>query len=237
VNGSEVKKLRMAVLVLASTLTLVLGGGIGCFLTLRHNARPVAAETMTTTTSSTIPQLTREMDDEIVNGRDGKFLADYTGQEGEWAEDNENTFLPDTAPKKKKNLMKIKGRYYKYKDTSILAAQKTINAKPGSMSATWGGKHKLKVNDKKSTHLIGHNPGIFSILFKLKKNSKIVIYDYRGKKRTYKVKEIVRVDDRAYTVTKPKKDYWDKIVKPGNDEQVVFQTCVNDHTNLIVIAK
>jgi hexokinase len=222
-----VRNLRMAVMFMAILISLLLGGVAGFYLGLNKTTAGTASNVDTESSRY------RALNDEVLDGED---TADYSGTEGSLAQDDDNEYLPDTSTKLK-NEFKIRGKYYPYKDTTIASAQAAINANPATLAATWGGKHKLKVDDKKSTHIIGHNPGMFSILPKLKVGEKIVVYDYRGKKRTYTIKEATKVDDEAYTVKKPKKDYWDVIADSGKKEQIVLQTCLSKTTNLVIVAR
>jgi len=129
----------------------------------------------------------------------------------------------------------ISGQTFVYADGGRANGQAIIDANH-NMISTWGGTQVLSVNDGLSTHLIGHNPGVFSILFSQHVGSPITVFDSTGASRTYHVTEIARVDDFAMTLTNPPRNYWDRITGVGGREQIVLQTCITDTTNLILFA-
>ncbi|GFH40609.1 sortase domain-containing protein [Lactococcus insecticola] len=176
----------------------------------------------------------REYNADIVKGLYGRSRADYTGDEFTKSQDDDNSFLPDTETTLQRKLY-IQGKYYDYQDGGIAKGQALINAKPGTLASTWGGAAVNNVRDNRSTHFIGHNPGLFSILTKMKVGEKITVYDYKGQNRQYTVTKIVQIGDHAFSTTLPKTDYWPTIVQPGSREQVVLQTCLSKTVNLLVI--
>ncbi|WP_172206983.1 sortase domain-containing protein [Lactococcus hodotermopsidis] len=176
----------------------------------------------------------RRYNADIVKGLYGRSLADYTGDEFTKSHDDSNSYLPETATTLQRKIM-IRGKYYDYKDGGLAKGQELINDNPATICSTWGGVTVNNVADKRSTHFIGHNPGLFSILPTMTLGEKITVYDYKGQEREYKVSKIVKIDDNAFSVKAPKKDYWPTIVQPGKREQVVFETCLDKTTNLLVI--
>ena len=118
------------------------------------------------------------------------------------------------------------------KTISLVNSQGATAAPKGNAAGYWYGNGK--VDDAKTTHIIGHNPGAFAGLFKLKKGSVIKITDSNGKVRNYKVYSILTVNDAAYG--KNGKDYWSTIFNQKG-EAISLQTCINNDWNLIVLAK
>lgn len=118
------------------------------------------------------------------------------------------------------------------KTIPLVNSQGAKAAPNGNKAGYWSGNGK--VDDKKTTHIIGHNPGSFAGMFKLKNGSVIKVTDANGKVRNYKVYSILTVNDNVYG--KNGKDYWSSIFNQKG-ESISLQTCINDYWNLIVLAK
>lgn len=133
---------------------------------------------------------------------------------------------------KAKTVVKKNEITFSGKTIPLVNSQGAAAAPKGNKAGYWRGNGK--VNDKKSTHIIGHNPGSFAGMFKLKKGSTIKVVDSDGKTRNYKVYSILTVNDNVYG--KNGKDYWSTIFNQKG-ESISLQTCINDYWNLIVLAK
>lgn len=90
-------------------------------------------------------------------------------------------------------------------------------------------------NDGVNTHFIGHNPGIFNILFSVSGGNQIIVTDTSGTPTYYTVNQIFQVDDYATGVVDGQ-SYADQIIGSGGGERITLQTCVNDDINLIIMA-
>ncbi|MHC5269654.1 sortase domain-containing protein [Enterococcus sp. LJL98] len=137
------------------------------------------------------------------------------------------TVLPTQGKKLKKNQLTFSGQ-----TISLVNSQGKTSAPSGNKAGYWRGNGK--VNDQKTTHIIGHNPGAFSGIFRLKKGSVIQVTDSNGKSRNYKVYSILTVNDYGYG--KNGKDYWSTIFNQKG-EAISLQACINEDWNLIVLAK
>lgn len=104
-----------------------------------------------------------------------------------------------------------------------------------SIVSTWGGASVQSGSDNQNTHFIGHNPGIFSVLFSLHIGDVITVTDGNGQPTDYKIYSIVQVDDSGYDIHDGH-DYWDQITGTGGGERITLQTCIDDSTNLVVFA-
>ncbi|MDR0199884.1 MAG: sortase [Streptococcaceae bacterium] len=143
--------------------------------------------------------------------------------------------VSEVVPESLTNALIIKGQTYHYQDGGQGSGQAIIDAAPNSNISTWGGAGVQSVNDGLSTHFIGHNPGVFGVLFSLSAGDVITVYDNTGAKRDYTVSQVDRVDDYANSLSGGG-NYWDRMVGSGGGERLVFQTCINDDTNLVVFA-
>ncbi|EOH94337.1 class F sortase [Enterococcus pallens] len=131
------------------------------------------------------------------------------------------------------NMLQIAGSYIPYSNAGQGSGQAVIDADHGA-AATWGGASVQSGNDGMNTHIIGHNPGAFNVLFSLGVGSTIEVSDASGQISTYTVQNIVTVDDSAYGLDGT--DYWNQITGTGGGERLTLQTCINDFQNLIVFA-
>lgn len=143
--------------------------------------------------------------------------------------------VPAAAPaaQLQPNMLQIAGTHIPYSNAGQGSGQAVIDANHGA-AATWGGAAVQSGTDGMNTHIIGHNPGAFNVLFSLGVGSTIEVSDASGQVSTYTVQNIVTVDDSAYGLDGT--DYWDQITGTGGGERVTLQTCINDYQNLIVFA-
>lgn len=138
---------------------------------------------------------------------------------------------PSYAP----NTMYVGGSAIPYQNGGQGAGQSVIDANPYGAISTWGGAASQSGTDGLNSHFIGHNPGIFSVLFSLGGGSQIIVTDGAGNPTTYTVRNIMRVNDSAVDINNGT-NYWDQITGTGGGERITLQTCIDDHTNLIVMA-
>ena len=143
-------------------------------------------------------------------------------------EESQNTATPAPATIGADQLM-INGQAISYTNAGQGSGQAIIDANPNQV-ATWGGAVVQSGNDGANTHFIGHNPGIFNVLFSLGTGATIEVSD----SATYTVSQIVTVDDSGFAADGT--DYWDQITGSGGGERITLQTCINDDYNLIVFA-
>lgn len=113
--------------------------------------------------------------------------------------------------------------------------QGIIDGNPYGVASTWGGAELQSGSDGLNSHFIGHNPGVFHLLFSLETGNQVTITDGNGTPTVYTVSSIFQVDDYAVGIADGQ-EYWDLITGTGGGERVTFQVCINDTTNLIVIA-
>ena len=146
-------------------------------------------------------------------------------------EESQNTATPAPATIGADQLM-INGQAISYTNAGQGSGQAIIDANPNQV-ATWGGAVVQSGNDGANTHFIGHNPGIFNVLFSLGTGATIEVSDSANNVTTYTVSQIVTVDDSGFAADGT--DYWDQITGSGG-ERITLQTCINDDYNLIVFA-
>lgn len=147
-------------------------------------------------------------------------------------EESQNTTTPAPATIGADQLM-INGQAISYSNAGQGSGQAIIDANPNQV-ATWGGAVVQSGNDGANTHFIGHNPGIFNVLFSLGTGATIEVSDSANNVTTYTVSQIVTVDDSGFAADGT--DYWDQITGSGGGERITLQTCINDDYNLIVFA-
>lgn len=147
-------------------------------------------------------------------------------------EESQNTATPAPATIGADQLM-INGQAISYTNAGQGSGQTIIDANPNQV-ATWGGAVVQSGNDGANTHFIGHNPGIFNVLFSLGTGATIEVSDSANNVTTYTVSQIVTVDDSGFAADGT--DYWDQITGSGGGERITLQTCINDDYNLIVFA-
>lgn len=127
----------------------------------------------------------------------------------------------------------VNGQLISYANAGQGNGQAIIDANP-NVVATWGGSAVQSGNDGVNTHFIGHNPGIFNVLFSVGTGATIEVSDGSNNVTSYTVSQIVTVDDSG--IAEDGTDYWDQITGTGGGERITLQTCINDDYNLIVFA-
>lgn len=132
------------------------------------------------------------------------------------------------------STMYVGGLVISYQNAGEGSGQSVIDNNP-NVIATWGGAATQSGNDGLNTHFIGHNPGIFSVLFQLGGGETITVTDGAGTPTNYVVSQIFQVDDYGTGITDGQ-EYMDLLIGTGGGERITLQTCINDSVNLIVIA-
>jgi len=140
-----------------------------------------------------------------------------------------------TTPAYSASTMYVAGQAISYQNGGQTYGQSIIDSYPDSMISTWGGAATQSGTDGQNTHFIGHNPGVFSVVFNLSTGNQIVVTDSNGTPTTYTVSSIFQVDHYANGVADGI-NYWDTITGTGGGERITLQACVNDTINIIIIA-
>lgn len=158
--------------------------------------------------------------------------AETTNETTAPAEENQNAANPAPASMQADQLM-VNGQLISYANAGQGNGQAIIDANP-NVVATWGGAAVQSADDGVNTHFIGHNPGIFNVLFSVGTGATIEVSDGSNNVTSYTVSQIVTVDDSG--IAEDGTDYWDQITGTGGGERITLQTCINDDYNLIVFA-
>lgn len=124
----------------------------------------------------------------------------------------------------------IGGSAIPYQNGGQGSGQSIIDNAP--VASTWGGAAVQSGSDGLNTHIIGHNPGVFSALFNVGIGSRVTITDGNGTPTNYIINRIYEVNDNAIGVSDGV-DYWNQMIGTGGGERVTFQTCENDHVNWV----
>lgn len=147
--------------------------------------------------------------------------------------DNQNVAEPEQPTSIQADQLMINGQFISYSNAGQGSGQAIIDANPNQV-ATWGGTAVQSGNDGANTHFIGHNPGIFNVLFSVGAGAKVEVSDSSNNVTSYTVSQVVTVDDSG--MAEDGTDYWDQITGTGGGERITLQTCINDDYNLIVFA-
>lgn len=139
-----------------------------------------------------------------------------------------------TQPTLQANQLNINGTFISYANAGQGSGQAVIDGN-SNMAATWGGSAVQSGSDGLNTHFIGHNPGIFNVLFGLSGGSVIQVSDSNNQVTNYTVTGITQVDD--YAMGADGTDYYDQMIGTGGGERITLQTCINDSINLVVFAQ
>lgn len=192
---------------------------------------PAAVESSSVETEQAVTEATEAT--AAVNSRPAPTIneAEPTNR-SEAAVEAKNEAQPQPAPMQA-NQLEINGQMISYFNAGQERGQAIIDANPNQV-ATWGGATTQSATDGANTHFIGHNPGIFNVLFTLEPGSVIDVSDGSNTVTSYTVDQIVTVDD--YGMGEDGTDYWDQITGSGGGERITLQTCINDDYNLIVFA-
>lgn len=139
-----------------------------------------------------------------------------------------------TAPAYQPNSLYLAGIQIPYSNGGMAEGQSVIDSNPNGAASTWGGAAVQSGSDGLNTHFIGHNPGVFSVLFSLGSGSPIIVTDGAGQPTTYIVNGSIQVDDQA--IDSAGNNYWDTVTGVGGGERITLQTCVTPSINLIIFA-
>lgn len=131
------------------------------------------------------------------------------------------------------NQLNINGQFISYTNAGQGNGQAIIDADHNQV-ATWGGASVQSGEDGSNTHFIGHNPGIFNVLFSVSTGATIAVSDENNTVTNYTVNQIVTVNDSATGTDGV--NYWDQITSTSGGERITLQTCINDDYNLIIFA-
>lgn len=131
------------------------------------------------------------------------------------------------------NQLNINGQFISYTNAGQGNGQAIIDA-DHTQVATWGGASVQSGEDGSNTHFIGHNPGIFNVLFSVSTGATIAVSDENNTVTNYTVNQIVTVNDSATGTDGV--NYWDQITSASGGERITLQTCINDDYNLIIFA-
>ena len=141
---------------------------------------------------------------------------------------------PAPAPSYEAYKMYIGGKAITYKNGGQSDGQRIIDSN-SSVISTWGGAATYSGTDGKNTHFIGHNPGVFSVMFKVTTGNKIVVTDAKGTPTTYKITRIFKVDDNGNNPSDGQ-NYYNYLTSTRGGEVITLQTCINSSLNLIIRA-
>lgn len=196
-------------------------------------ASPIEESYAPTEASATETEEAQHFESETVNTRPTP-PANEASPEAPVATPVETQNTAQSAPVSiQANQMRINGQFISYSNAGQGNGQAIIDANP-NLVATWGGSATQSGNDGLNTHFIGHNPGIFNVLFSVGHGDQIEVSDSGNQVTNYTVSHVVTVDD--YGMAADGTDYWDQITGSGGGERITLQTCINDDYNLIVFA-
>lgn len=144
---------------------------------------------------------------------------------------------PAPAPKPSYEAYKmyIGGKAITYKNGGQSDGQRIIDSN-SSVISTWGGAATYSGTDGKNTHFIGHNPGVFSVMFNVSTGNKIIVTDAKGSPTTYKITRIFKVDDYGVNPSDGE-NYYNYLTSTRGGEVITLQTCINSNLNLIIRAE
>lgn len=226
--------------VVASTFSTEKTGDQNVTLTAVDQEHNQTTETITVHVKKAI-ELTTTPSEEIANS-DNQAVIDAPIEEETIAEPvlitetaiEEQPVAVPSEPTWAANTMYVGGISIPYQNAGQGGGQSVIDNNP-NVIATWGGNAVQSGNDGANTHFIGHNPGIFNILFSVSGGNQIIVTDTSGTPTYYTVNQIFQVDDYATGVVDGQ-SYADQIIGSGGGERITLQTCVNDDINLIIMA-
>ncbi|WP_165964722.1 sortase domain-bontaining protein [Periweissella cryptocerci] len=152
-----------------------------------------------------------------------KYMAHVVSR----ARTNDEERSARAVTKKRKDTITIKGHVIPWKlDHSAKAA-------PADEVGAWFGSGST--TDGKTTHFIGHNPGVFSPVMHLKKGDAITVVDKKDHKRVYHVTKVIDMYDWGLDVRTKKNEDYQILEAPG--ERITLQTCITETINRVVFAK
>ncbi|WP_165964745.1 sortase domain-bontaining protein [Periweissella cryptocerci] len=142
------------------------------------------------------------------------------------SKDGDERFEAHVTKKQKRNTITIRGHRIPW------VADHQAKAAPTNAAGVWFGTGST--TDKKTSHFIGHNPGLFHPVMSLHKGNPITVVDGKGHKRTYHVTKVINMYDWGADVRTNKNEDYDILETPG--ERITLQTCITDSINRIVFA-
>ncbi|WP_157454857.1 immunoglobulin-like domain-containing protein [Carnobacterium maltaromaticum] len=143
---------------------------------------------------------------------------------------NPDPITQPPAPSYAPMTIYVGGSAIPYQNGGQGSGQSIIDNAP--IASTWGGAAIQSGSDGLNTHIIGHNPGVFSALFNVGIGSQVTITDGNGTPTNYTINRVYEVNDNAVGV-RDGVDYWDQMIGTGGGERVTFQTCENDNVNWV----
>lgn len=114
----------------------------------------------------------------------------------------------------------------------LIASQNSEAAPNSSQAGIWTGTGST--TDNSPSHIIGHNPGIFSFLMEINIGDTICVTDSNGASRNYTVYQTMEVNDDAYD--RSGNYQWDSIINQSG-ESISLQTCIDSYWNLMILAR
>lgn len=125
------------------------------------------------------------------------------------------------------NTLEVNGRLIQ-----LIDMQGASEAPYGELAAFWQGTGLT--TDGLTTHIMGHNPGVFSCLLNVQIGTILSLTDGNGHRADYMVYDIMEVNDEAYD--RQGVEQWDSILnQPG--EAISLQTCLDEQWNLMILAR
>lgn len=131
------------------------------------------------------------------------------------------------APAMQPNTIAINGQWIGLEDSQGSAA-----APYDGNAGYWMGSGST--TDGATTHIIGHNPGIFNTVLYLGIGSQVTVVDRNGNSRTYTVYALYDVNDAGND--RNGNAVWGSILGQTG-ESISLQTCIDDYWNRMVLAK
>lgn len=195
----------------------------------------VIADPKAVTSNSNVQPELNEQNKEDSSGEFDKQIteAELPVQETS-AASGEATMNP-VSSEQEPNILVINGIKIPYQNGGQGSGQAIIDSNPNGSASTWGGVPIQSGDDGANTHFIGHNPGVFSVLFSVGVGQSISVNDSNGKTTTYSINNILHLDDFGHDLTTGI-DYWDQTVGTAGGERIALQTCISDTENLMVLA-
>lgn len=199
---------------------------------------------ITQITTSSSQQITRTSEnmEEVMQSQGSDSPIDYSSdQESDPSQINELQttqvmYQEDTVNQSQPNMtLNILGNIINYQNGGQQLGQSIIDANSDTTASTWGGTTVFSGDDGMNTHFIGHNPGVFSIIFNLSIGNEITVTDANGVSQTYIVNLMTQVTDDGRDIRTGTALYED-ITGTGGGERITLQTCINDSVNLIIFA-
>lgn len=159
----------------------------------------------------------------ILSNQNVKYMSHLLSR----AKSGDERFQAHVTKKQKKRTITIKGHKIPW------VADHQAKAAPTNAAGVWFGSGST--TDHKTSHFIGHNPGLFHPVMSLHVGNPVTVIDGKGHKKTYHVTEVLNMYDWGANVKTKKNEDYDILAKPG--ERITLQTCISDSINRIVFAQ